>query len=370
MPKSHRELVDDRTINLSAVIYGGYVKNDRLTDIVYETYGNSSIESATELNVFIDLTSILHPLYSEKNRIVYNNITDVSAGIINMCAHYRQFFRQLSVNTRFYLINSLNTCSLNKKFEINYNSIFEAKTQVTRTKKLIDNNMILLKSLAPYLPGIYYIDSVDNYETAVIIANLIEVINDGNPNLIISRDTYPIQLTALYPYTSYLYPRKRNTPINGSFDTSWMLPINEKFNYRVQFWNAVADMKKINVEPLYEISPINYALFSAMTKCPERSLNRICTPIQARNFIRDIVGSEDIKVNTSQFINNPDFANKYPVAEIAARYNVMDVTFALPYYKASPEAKQIKFLDLDNAPEVNRIASKFYQNNPLELQKL
>ena len=327
MNNSHDKNISDiRKLNLAQVIYGGYVKLDRLKDLVFQTYGNSSIEYATKLNIFIDLTSILHPLYSEHNRIVSDYITDLSAGIINMCAHYRSYFRTLSVDTKFYLINSYNCADLNRKFIANYNAEFMRKVQVTNTKKLIDGNIDLLRVLCPYLPGIYLIESMEQYETAVIIAHLIEIINDGNPNLVISHDLYPLQL--------------------------------------------VAKIRKINVQPLLEISPLNYALFSAMTKCPERTLNGICAPITAKNFISTLVGSQDIKVNASQFMNNTELASKFTVAEIAARYNAVDIQYALPFYKASPEAMNIKFLDLKDDAAVNRITSKYYQNNPIDLMRL
>lgn len=363
--KQHNQIINDQiTLNLSSVIYGGYVKMERLQDIVYETYGNSSIAYATELNIFIDLTSILHPLYSEHNRIVYNNITDVSSGIINMCAHYRSFFRTLKVNTRFFLINSLNTCEINRKFVAQYNGEFLRKTQVTVTKGMIDNNMSLLKVLCPYLPGIYFVESQDQYETGVIIAHLIETLKDGNPNLIISHDMYPLQLVAYYPYTSYLYPRKR-----FGTDESWMLPINEKENFRSEFWDRVSIIRKIRKESIEEISPLNYALYTAMTVCPERSIGRLLSSIQAKNIITKLVGNSDIKIDPVQLTSNPEFANFYP-SDIVSRYNAIDITYALAYYRNTPEAKNIKLLDLDDAPTVNRITAKYYSNNPLELQKL
>lgn len=359
----------DYIMNLEQVIYGAYVKKDHLKDIVYNTYGNSSIASATHLNVFVDVNSILHPLYSEKNRIMYKNITDISAGLINLCAHYRSYFRTLQVTTRFFLINSLNTCELNRKFIANYNGIFAAKAAVTRTKNMIDNNMALLRVLTPYLPDIFLIESEEQWETAVIIANLIETINDGNPNLIISHDLYPVQLTALYPYTSYLYPKKVRTPA-GTVDDSWMLPINEKSGFREEFWNQVCSIRKTKASSMYPVSPLNYALVAAMSHTPERGISGMYNTLQAKKFITSIVGEEDIKIQSSMFLSNPEISSKYAVADIAARYNAMDVQYALPFYKASPEAKNIKLVNLDDPATVNRISAKYYQNNPLDLQNL
>ena len=70
--KQHNEIInnDNYTLLASQIIYGAYVKKAKLRELVYNTYGNSSIADATKLNIYIDLTSILHALYSEHNRII------------------------------------------------------------------------------------------------------------------------------------------------------------------------------------------------------------------------------------------------------------------------------------------------------------
>lgn len=366
MMKMNNNAEDIRPINLSAAIYGSYTKKERLAKLVYDTYSDSSIQNATELNIFVDINSVIHSLYSENNRIQYNNITDLSSGIINLCAHYRSYFRTIYVNTKFFLINSLNICDINRKIVPEYNGAFYAKTQITKTSKLIENNMSLIKILAPYLPGIYYIESPQNFEASVIIADLIERFGTNIPNLIISRDLYPLQLTALYPYTSYLRPK-----YSFKDDISWMLPINEKFCFREQFWNTISQERRfVQNSKLLSISPVNFALFLALTKVPERNLAGITNASKAADFILELVGTENIKVNSSQFLNNEKLVASYQVALIDARYKVLDVEYMLPFYRNSPESKSIEFLDLEDAPTVNRISAKYYANNPLSLDKL
>lgn len=370
--KQHNEIINDTyTLSASQVIYGAYVKKTKLRELVYDTYGNSSIAEATKLNIYIDLTSILHPLYSEHNRITIENMTDISAGIINMCAHYRSFFREeLGVDTRIFLINSLNICDINKKFVGTYNQVFEEKTKITDGKKLIDNNLKLLKALCPYLPAIYYVDSVQQFETAVLIAHIIELLHDENPNLIISHDMYPLQLCAQYRWTSYLYPFKtRNKLTKMSEDLSWMIPVNDKPNFREEFWTNYTKARKLQGSALYRISPINFPLILAMVMLPERGLNAILRIPKAVEMIYSVVGGEDIRIDQSQLESNPAFAD-LPFAQIAARYKACDVQFMLPFYRATPEATQINFLDLDNIAAVNNIVAKYYANNPIDLFKL
>ena len=315
----HNEIIkDERSLNLMNILYGSYVKMELLEKLVYETYGNSSISDATELNIFVDINSIIHSLYSEKNRIVYNNITDLSSGLINLCAHYRSFFRyKLGVETRFYLINSLNTCQLNKKFVFDYNCEFENKARITSTKKLIDNNLSLLKILCPYLPGIYYVDSVDNYESSVI---------------------------------------------------------NEKQGYRELFWsNYISALtQKFSIKLVQDLSPINFPLFLALYKFPQRSMKMINTSFSAsvaRKIILSLVGTEDIKVQYSQILNSEFLINSFPVQIIESRYKALDVPFALQYYKTSPDAIY-NFTDLQDNETVNNICARYYSTNPLRLDLL
>ena len=365
--KSHDEIIhsDMYTVNLSAIIYGAYTRKEVLYDLVYNTYSNSSIAESTDLNVFIDINSVIHALYSENNRVLFTNITDISSGLINMCAHYRSFFRELGVHTKFFLINSLNICNINRKFVADYNGDFLRKTAISNLSGVINNNMQLLKVLCPYLPGIYFIDTHENYEAAVIMAHLIEILNDGHPNLIISHDTYPLQLTALYPWTSYLYPSK----YKGA-DVSWMLPINEKPGYRETFWNTIAQHRKVNPELLKRISPINYSLLNACISYKERNMKGILTTVKAVELIEAIVGGADIKVQPSQLLDNPEIISKYPVGAIESRYKALDISYMLPFYRNSPEAKNIQLLDLDDSATVNKISSKYYSNNPLDLLRL
>lgn len=372
--KQHNEIINSDLYlrSVGQLIGSSLVRGQTLRQLVYETYGDSSIADATKLNIFIDLASILHPLYSEHHRVIAENITDISSNIINLCGHYRNFFRSaLGVDTRIFLIFTNNTCEINRKFIGNYNSEIIRKISICSTNKMISTNMKLLEILCPYLPAIYYIDSPNQFEASVIIADIIEKLNDPNPNLIISHDMYPLQLCALYKWTSYLYPRKSR--LGGEIqDTSWMIPVNDKNCFRAEFWRKFASYRKLadsTYNSLCKISPINYALLNSIIPFPERNLKAIAMFPSAIKFINHLVGSEDIKISSSQFMNDPELVSKYPIANIEARYKAMDIQYMLPFYRNSPES-QLKMIDLDDIGTVNTICSKYYSNNPIDLQKL
>ncbi len=140
-------------------IIGSYVKYDRLSKITYDTYGGSSIASATELNVFIDLYSIMHSIFSESGQTIIDNYTSITSSIINMVGHYRAFFRKMNVRTKFFLIFSYNTCDINRKFLAEYNEVFLKKSEIKTFRKIADDNFNLMNILCPYLTDIFFIKS-------------------------------------------------------------------------------------------------------------------------------------------------------------------------------------------------------------------
>ena len=89
------------------VIYGYYVKYDRLESLINHAYANSG---ATELNIFINMTDIFTRIdryLSDRNSIISNPLV-ITSGLINMVAHYRNFFTtRYRCNTRFWLIESV-----------------------------------------------------------------------------------------------------------------------------------------------------------------------------------------------------------------------------------------------------------------------
>ena len=358
---------DSYTVNLSAIIYSSYVKMDRLQKIVFETFSNTSIAEATHLNIFIDLYSTLHPIFSEHYRVNIENYTDVTAGIINMCGHYRKFFKGLGVNTTFYLIYSDNICDFNRKFIAGYNENFYRKSQIKMFREIVDNNLDLLSTICPYLPDIHFVKSISNWESSVIIANIIEYLNDGSPNLIISKDFYPLQLCALYPWTSYLYPFKHR----GGIDESIMVPLNEKPSFRHEFWRLYVKDKVGEVKSdLSVISPLNVALFSAINGLNCREVNLLYNVSAAKKAILEITNGENIKIDINQLLMNESISKVINVQMIESRLKGLDITYALPYYKQDPESNNYKFINLQDNGAVNMINSKYFEKNPLELNKL
>ncbi len=347
-------------------IIGSYVKYDRLSKITYDTYGGSSIASATELNIYIDLYSIMHSIFSESGQTIIDNYTSITSSIINMVGHYRAFFRKMNVRTKFFLIFSYNTCDINRKFLAEYNEVFLKKSEIKTFRKIADDNFNLMNILCPYLPDIFFIKSERNYEVSVIISYLIDTLGSNIPNLIISRDLYPIQLCAIHRYTSYLKPYK----FRGN-DESVMLPISEKSTFRYDFWNFFANYRKISIDSMYNISPLNFPLICALTSFPERNIKgSICNISRAMRVISEMIDTADIKILPSQLYTNEYLVQNIPINKVEARMNTLDVSLMRSYYDNDIECKNIKLDNLNDVSTVNNINAKFFKDNPINLSLL
>ena len=150
-----------------------------------------------------------------------------------------------------------------------------------------------------------------------------------------------------------------------------MIPISEKYNYRYEFWNLVSTIRKIDVNSILNISPVNFPLFSAMNRFPERNISTCYLNVAAvRKVIKSIVGEDDIVIYPEQLYADENISSIIPVNMVEARLKALDIRYTLPYYKADPESKSIKLLNLSDDGAINMINSKFFSHNPLDLNKL
>ena len=252
------------------------------------------------------------------------------------------------------------------KFVAEYNEAFRKKTEIKKYRKIAEDNFNLMNILCPYLPDIFFIKSIRNYEVSVIISHLIDRLGINIPNLIISRDLYPIQLCALHKYTSYLRPFK----YKGE-DNSIMISINEKPSFRYDFWKFVADYRKISMDSFYNISPLNFPLLMGMNMFHERNIKEcICNINTAVKLIYDMVGSEEVKVLPEQLYSNEYMVQNLPINKIESRMKTLDVSFMRSFYDNDPESKSIKLDNLRDDSAVNNINAKYFRDNPINLSLL
>ena len=101
--------------------------------------------------------------------------------------------------------------------------IHDVMDEMTKT------NFDILNLICPYLPDIHFIPT--DYETSVVMGYLIQNQSDMSiPNLIISKDIYPLQMVTQYPNTYYVRPYKeeKGNEVNNKRKLSILLCVFSK----------------------------------------------------------------------------------------------------------------------------------------------
>lgn len=343
-------LTIDQLIGISYVRYG------KLLSLVQSTYKDSN---ATELNIYIDLESVMKSLYTDNLDTKCRNLA-LCSNIINMCVHYRQFFRSIGVHTRLYLIYTDNT----KGREIipEYNTKFMMSIiNKPNLHEYIINSLSYIKVICDALPDIKFYD-IGGHEFSGFVKFLMDKFNlnrDSNMvNIAISRDLLTYQLVN---YNCNILRPVKYMGADNSF-------IVTQFNV----WKYFSDVRKCG--DLSKLPTEYFTYLLAMTRIPERSLYTI----------KSINVAFSMLMNVSSILppgKKPDGAIEevlkklYP--EISyIEFTAMDVRNCVinADYTSRIIANDIKYnnINIDNTynPEdVKLIDSEFFGNDPLDLNR-
>ena len=341
------------------------VKYERLAEIVNTAFANSDSEA---LHIYIDLYSIFKSLYSAEYDI--KDYSVLTAYIINLCAHYREFFERkpYEVKTDFYLVYSSNCPLLNKQLYYGYNSKFEKQfISNAKIREMIDHNIKLLNIISPYLPDIYFISG--SFETGVIIKDIInrnKISNPIIPNMVITKDVYNYQLvqTEMNNETIILRPKK----IDG-LDASYFIDYKNLKEFYLYD-------RKNNINALDGLNPELISTIMALTSVPQRSISTLTSITKAKNALKKAIEKNSI---SNTLCNNPlllwnaikeDIDPGLPVTIFPNRFNAIDIYSQSLVFADSAEAKAMQFLNLADVASLHRIADEFFKTEPLDLERL
>lgn len=356
---------------MEIVVGSNYVKYDKLSQLIYSTYTGSN---AVNLNIFVDLYSILKPLFSSDMNINYIMRSDVelSADIINMCAHYRSFFNNIGVTTRFYLIFGLNTPTENQILYPGYNEKFiNAYSSKTKIRENVQMNLNLLDVLCPSLPGIYFFN-IEDKEVSGFIEYIMRIYHLNNKelypdteNIIITKDVLPLQLVS--SGCNILRPKK-----SQGIDNSYIIDHNN-------FWSSfIVEMRNRMTNTI--IQPIDVGYFSnilAMTKVPERCMSSLRSVRSAYSIFAK--GIELGYLNPTQQDYSQSTINKVlEILGVNTNYTTLDMRwkaisskfaaqYVLPY---NPKLSNVQFKDIQDPDAVRQIVSTYYYKSPIDLDRL
>ena len=365
-----RGVIMRRTID--SLAFMNYVKYDRLNELIRYAYVGSN---ATKINIYVDLYPIIRSIYADTYQVSYNGFMDLVPLIINICAHYRYFFRKgYGVESTIYLVAGRNHPELSTMIILEYNYGMRKREQGPTHSVMDDmlaSNLQILEIMCPYLPDIHFINSA--FETSVAIAYIIDNQYDKSiPNLVISKDLYPIQLVAQYVNTSFLHPCKSNDG-TMSEDISVILKSTIDEESCRDFWKFILTSHKINTDIIDKASihPINFSTTLAFSGMSERSIKSLMHLPTIMNYIHQIIGNSSTQCSIDTIFETFGLDSKISRQNIKDKFHVLDVPYQVEsVYRSSNEAILQKFENKVDPIAVKAICDKYFNNIPINLERL
>lgn len=363
-------------VSVEQLIVSYYIKNNQLMNLTMGAFQNTPYADCNNVNIYIDMANITKSLY--KPGVTIGDYATVTSSIINLCAHMRSFYRRYcNAGTKIFIIYSDMTKNyLHSTFYPGYYqkylSMISYKGQIT---DMINQNLELLEILCPYLHGIYFIKT--NEEFAVKALDIMyreEASGNADPNIVLTKDLYAYQLPAIKPNTVIFRPKKSN-----GADESWLV------NHTNVLQSFIASSRNIK-----EDNSANKALSKSYTMRPEMlSLLMTLTNLSCRNIlsilnINTAINKLLVCLADNSIINgyNADMSevyysllnkeSKFPIScqSLISRFKAIDLTFNHTCYMDNPESKLNYIIDLENPEEVRAINNKWFKNCPLDLERL
>ena len=343
--------MENAAIPMEIIIGSGYVKYEVLNPLIQYAYAGSK---ATNLNIFVDLTSLLRKAIEENNEVGRYEISSdvsISADIINLCAHYREYFGRMGVITRFYLIYGRNCPSENIIFcGKDYNAKFTSKVFLqNQMMKMIDKNEVA--GFIEHIINLYGFDRVDLYPNM--------------ENMIVSKDILPWQL--IPRRCTVLRPRK----FKGN-DTSFIVT-------KQNMWAEFAKVRQVDVQSLNMIDIKYLSNVLAMTRVPERNLLSIKNiPVVFKTILKGIelgllpqtIMEHQLPQSTVNYaLGLLEMATNYTTLEM--RWKAISSSFAAEaIFPNNPIWSTVLFRDVYDPNGLKEIVSRYYENSPIDLDRL
>lgn len=348
-------------VSISQIINYSWVRYEKLTELINLEYKDSQ---ATRINMYIDLYSILKPLYS--SNIVIDDYSEITSCVINMCAHYRYFFRtRYNVETKIYLIWSNNVPFKNKEAYEGYNekSAYSMKVN-TKISSLIEDNFSLLETLCPYIPDVMFVR--DTYEVGVIASYISQMQeNIMYPNLMVTRDCYNFQLAKGKYDFKILVPYKVRYDNDTTMDKSYI--VNEEF--AISWYIYKLGIRQPEVEKFLPGSMLS--LLMALTRCPTRNITSLKNLPRAYKDLVYMVDNNIIPLGHIYDVSKVAEVLHLNSNVLVGRYYACDIPSQLMHYNLDPSINvRNHMINLYDGDAVKQINNKYFIKYPLDLNAL
>lgn len=369
-----------------------YMKYQDMAEITSAIFSNSDMSNDTEVNVYLDLGSMVDGLYGN---IVEesNDPTELCSVILNLAGHIRAYFRSMhSVYCTIFMVYSPNDWNVLKKICIEYNSRNHKANRV-KLNKYIKDTMNIVEQIVSYIPNVYCINTLA--ETGgVIYDTILRERQNGNdhPNIIFTKEYNLLQIPALdsRSFIYYKQPNSRNRVCFGITKDNvmeWYIKLTKRYNPIFSDPDAIVyiqmidgDLNKVKfltktrrIEELGRIlkvfNPRMLPYFIALTNLPSRGLKYILPWSSTMEALYKL---------DSEFVDDPEWVynkleydtkifNKIGYEEFINRYHCISIIHQAGLYRSLP-FKNYR-IDLINSDEIKYLNDHYFIKNYIDLNK-
>ena len=354
--------------NIADIIYGNYIRYDRLFEMTkFAFYGKTD---SNDVNIYIDVYSILKGLYTRGSNIVINDSCVISSCIINLAIHLRAYFdTRHRVNSKIYIVyggaRPINAISQFGQYNIRNIEMEESNFYM---KKLILDNMELVKILSPYLHDIFCVVDINN-EFSVIVSSLIDADNCKAPNIIYSKEPLSYQLVAFKPYTFLYRPKKKSRE-----DCSWV--VTKSTLYDAYRYGELGINKQINTS----LDVRMFSIYQSIAGLKSRSMPSIKNANNTIKLLENAIQNNIFSngYNAGSILGNISspidilFSDSTISLEVKQRFASIDLQHQTMLYKLTPDfiGATSGIINLYDPQEVRNINDKYFRMYPLDLNRV
>ncbi len=358
-----------KTINVSDLIYGSYIRYDRMYEMSkFAFYGDTD---SNNVNIYIDLYSILKNLYSKGPSLRINDSYSIASCVINLAIHIRAYFEtRHNVMSKVYIIygGARPREAIVNWYQYNAKNILMEDSDF-KIKDLIRDNLDIVRVLCPYLYDIFCIVDYEN-EFSVITSSLIDKFKSPDPNIIYSKDDLSYQLVAFKPKTFLFRPKKKL-----NMDNSWV--VTKSTLYDAYRYGELKLKKPVSID----ISVNIFSIYQAISGVRSRNMKSLKDATSTLKFLYNAINnnifSMGYNANAIFYSNiNPfeilcDGTNIDP-NEVDARFGAIDILYQSSLYTMSNSYKEIEkdIINLYDPDTVKSINNKYFIKYPLDLNRV
>lgn len=352
-------------------IHGFFITYNQL---IRENRIFSDIERWAEcsnLDIYIDMNSATKELFYHKPPI--NGGAEIASTIINICGHYREYYRRYhQCETRFFIIYSINRPKNCAAIFDEYNS----SNIMRQMSNPIVYDMIVeacsyLDAICKYIPDVFFIYS--DYETPVTVYDSIDYRQQKPyPSVILTKDPLTCSIVSFSNNCLILRPHKSITKDAGKIDRSHFIRQNEIMPYIIHGYTN-------KTLPIYrELSPKLVSTIFTLCGLDQRNINMLLNISETVGILQQgisygniINGYNDIsllydELNLGNFgVSKKDIIDRFTMMDIPTQHGIMCNELSL-----GVDTYDIRVVNINDPEKVKYMNSTEFANCPIYLDRL